>query len=226
MKEEIKKRQCQCTEKWASNLPGIQLYWQQKGIILESPPPHDFKDHSDYIRQLLCNNESSGLSIYPLADLLKQYSKDPSSTGRKRYEAVKMLSGETMGKSGASPLYMVEVFEAPQTKELIMPNNVNGYYSQIMTGLCGLFTHDAICKITTSDTGNEKKTLSECYCPLCIYLASNHMTMNNHICYHLWLVLLCHIKHCFHVETQAKGMWKHIEEKHNMPQGDSATGKK
>ena len=225
-KEEIEKCQCWHTEKWTSDLLGIHSYWQWKGIIPESPPPHDFKDHSDYIRQLLCNNESSSLSIYPLADLLKQYSKDPSFTRRKRYEAVKMLSCMTMWKSGASPLYVVEVFKVPQMKELITPDNINGYYSQIMTGLCGLFAHDAICKITTSDTGNEKKTVSECYCPLCIYLVGNHITMNNHICYHLWLVLLCHIKHCFHVETQAKGMWKHVKDKYNMPQGDSATGKK
>ena len=100
-KEEIEKCQCWHTEKWASDLPGIHLYCQRKGIIPESPPPHDFKDHSDYIWQLLHNNESSGLSIYPLADLLKQYSKDPSSTGRKRYEAVKMLSCMTTWKSGA-----------------------------------------------------------------------------------------------------------------------------
>ena len=122
-----------------------------------------------------------------------------------------------MGKSGASPLYVVEVFKVPQMKKLITPDNINRYYFQIMMGLCGLFTHDAISKITMSDMGNEKKTVSECYCPLCIYLVGNHMTMNNHICYHLWLVLLCCIKHCFHIETQAKGMWKHVEDKHNMP---------
>ena len=128
-----------------------------------------------------------------------------------------MLSGMTMGKSRASPLFMVEVFKVPIMKELIMPDDVNGYYSKIMTGLCGLFTHDAICKITTSDTGNEKKTLSECYCPLCVYLVGNHMTMNNHICYHLRLALVCRIKHCFYIETQAKGMWNHVKEKHSMP---------
>ena len=131
-----------------------------------------------------------------------------------------------MGKSGGSPLSAMEVFKAPVMKEIIMPDNVNRYYSEIMTGLCGLFAHDAICKITTSDTGNDKMTLSECYCPLCIYLFGNHMAMNNHIHYHLRLALMCRIKHCFHVETQAKGMWNHVEEKHNMPRGDSATGKK
>ena len=225
-KEEIKKHQCQHTDKWASDLPSIQSYRQQKGIILESPPSHDYKDHSNYIRQVLHNNESTSLSIHHLSDLVKQYSKDPSSTRQKQYEAVKMLSGVTMGKSGASPLFIMEVFEAPVTKELITPVNVNGYYSQIMTELCGLFAHDAICKITTSDTGNEKKTLSKCYCPLCVYLVGNCVTMNNHICYHLQLALVCHIKHCFHIETQVEGMWNHIEEKHNMPRGDSATGKK
>ena len=225
-KEEITKCQCRCTEKWGSDLLGIHSNCQWKGIIPESPPPHNYKDHSDYIRQLLSNNNELGLSITPISDLLEQYQKDSSSTGWKCYEVLKMLSSATMGNSSASPLYMVEVFKAPQTKELITPDNGNGYYSQIMTGLCGLFTHDAISKITMSDTGNDKKTVSECYCSLCIYVVGNHMTMNNHICYHLWLALLCHIKHCFHVETQAKGKWSHVIEKHHMPQGDSATGKK
>ena len=215
-KEEVEKRQCQCADKWVSDLPSMQSYQQRKGIIPDNPLPHDYKDHSNYIRQVLHNNESTGLNIHHISDLLKHYSKDPSSIGQKRYEALKMLSGMTMGKSRASPLFIMEVFKAPVTKELIMPNNINGYYSQIMTGLAGLFTHDAICKITTCDTAKEKKTLSKCYCPLCIYLVGNHMTMNNHICYHLRLVLMCHLKHCFHVETQAKGMWNHVEEKHNM----------
>ena len=48
-KEEIEKCQCWHTDKWASDLLSIQSYWQRKGIILECPPPHDYKDHSDYI---------------------------------------------------------------------------------------------------------------------------------------------------------------------------------
>ena len=133
-KEEIAKRQCRHTEKWASDLLGIHSYHQWKGIIPESPPPNNFKDHSNYIWQLLHNNES-GLSITPIIDLLNQYRKDSSATGEKQFKAVKMLSGATMGKSGALPLYMVEVFKVPQMKELIMPDKENGYYSQIMTGV-------------------------------------------------------------------------------------------
>ena len=168
-KQEITKHQCWHTEKWGSDLLSICSYRQWKGIILESPPHHNYKDHSDYIQQLLCNNEF-GLSITPILDLLNQYHKDSSATRWKWYEALKTLSGATMGKSDSSPLYVVEVFKAPQMKELITPDNVNGYYSQIMTGLCGLFAHDAISKITMSDTGNDKKTISKCYCPLCVYV--------------------------------------------------------
>ena len=225
-KEEISKHQCQHTEKWGSDLPGIHTYCQQKGIIPENPPPFNYKDHSDYLRQLLCNNNKLELNIMSISDLLKQYKKDSSGTGRKHYKALKMLSSSTMGKSGTSPLYMAEVLKVPQMKELVTPNNVNGYYSQIMTGLYSLFAHDMISKITTSDTGNKNKTVSECCCLLCVYVVGSHMLMNNHISYHLRLVLLCCIKHCFYVETQAKGIRNHVVEKHHMPQGDSATGKK
>ena len=194
----------------------MQSYWQWKGIIPDNLPPHDYKDHSNYIRQVLHNNESDSLSIHHISDLLKHYSKDSTSTGKKQYDAWKMLSGATMGKSGASPLFIMEVFKVPVTKEIITPDNINRDYSQVMMGLAGLFAHDVICKITTSDTGNEKKMLSECYCPLCIYLVGNHMTMNNHICYHLQLALVCRLKHCFHIETQVEGMWNHVKDKHGM----------
>ena len=99
-----------------SNLLSLQSYWQWKGIIPDNPPPHDYKGHSDYIRQVLCNNESASLSIHHISDLLKHYSKDPSSTGQKRYDVLKMLSGATMRKSGALPLFVVEVFKVPVTK--------------------------------------------------------------------------------------------------------------
>ena len=80
-KEEVKKCQCQHADKWASDLPSLQSYRQRKGIIPDNPPPNDFKDHSNYIRQVLHNNESTGLSIHHISDLLKHYSKDQSSTG-------------------------------------------------------------------------------------------------------------------------------------------------
>ena len=80
-KKEVKKCQCWHADKWASDLPSIQSYQQQKGIVLDNLPPNDFKDHSDYIRQVLHNNESTGLSIHHISDLLKHYSKDQSSTG-------------------------------------------------------------------------------------------------------------------------------------------------
>ena len=125
-KEEVEKCQCRRADKWASNLPSMQSYQQRKGIIPDNPPPHDYKDHFDYIRQVLHNNESAGLSIHHISNLLKHYSKDPSSTGQKRYEALKMLLGMSIGKSGASPLFVVEVFKAPVMKEIITPNKVMG----------------------------------------------------------------------------------------------------
>ena len=123
----------------------------------------------DYLRQLLRTNEL-GLNIMPISELLVQYKKDTNATSEKCYEALKTLSTASMGKSGTSPLYVVECFKAPKAKEVITCDNVNRYYSQIMTGLYSLFAHDVISKITMSDTGNDRKTVSECYCPLCMYV--------------------------------------------------------
>ena len=62
-KEEVKKCQCRHADKWASDLPSMQSYRQWKEIIPDNLPPNNFKDHSNYIRQVLCNNKSAGLSI-------------------------------------------------------------------------------------------------------------------------------------------------------------------
>ena len=51
--EEISKCQSLRTKKWSMDLPAIHTYHQHKGIILENPPVFSFKDHSDYIHQLL-----------------------------------------------------------------------------------------------------------------------------------------------------------------------------
>ena len=48
-KEEVEKCQCQHADKWASDLPSMQSYQQQKGIIPDNLPPHDYKDLSNYI---------------------------------------------------------------------------------------------------------------------------------------------------------------------------------
>ena len=197
-KEEVKKCQCRLANKWASNLPSIQSYQQWKGIIPDNPPPHDYKDHSDYIRQVLHNNESTSLSIHHISDLLKHYSKDPSSTGQKWYDALKTLLGVTMGKNGASPLFVMKVFMVPVTKEIITPDKVNRYYSQIMTGLASLFAHNAIWKITTSDMGRRRRCsanvialcastwsattwpwtiTSAIFCGWCLYATSNIASM-------------------------------------------------
>ena len=59
-KEEVEKCRCRHADKWASDLPSMQSYRQQKGIIPDNLPPNDYKDHSDYIQQVLRNNESAG----------------------------------------------------------------------------------------------------------------------------------------------------------------------
>ena len=79
-KEEVEKCRCRRANKWASDLPSMQSYLQQKGIIPDNPPLHDYNHHSDYIQQVLHNNELASLSIHHISDLLKHYSKDSSST--------------------------------------------------------------------------------------------------------------------------------------------------
>ena len=79
--DKVSKCRCRCTEKWGfrpARCPTCTV--SRKESSQRNPPLHNFKDHSNYIRQLMCNNESR-LCIAPIADLLIQYRKDSSSSG-------------------------------------------------------------------------------------------------------------------------------------------------
>ena len=117
--------------------------------------------------------------------------------------------------------YLVEVFKYPGTGDCIAMDTTDGYGSTPMIGLYGLVAPYSIARITTMQSGvvgkdGKKKSTSKCYCLLCD-VVQNHPSINNHVCTHLHLSLLCTINGCFHIEHGCNDMWAHITRKHNIP---------
>ena len=82
-------------------------------------------------------------------------------------------------------------------------------YQREMVGLVTLHKHAAIyCW--------QMNNVSGCYCPFCNYVGSHHIAINNHICSHWHLGLLCSYQGCFQSRMEADAMLAHMLEKHGM----------
>ena len=96
-----------------------------------------------------------------------------------------------------------------------------------MIGLYGLMEPYFIARITTMQSrvlgkDGKKKLTSKCYCSVCDYVVQNHPSINNHVCTHLHLSLLCTINGCFHIEHGCNDIWGHVTREHNIPSGHVA----
>ena len=120
--------------------------------------------------------------------------------------------------------YLVKVFKYPGTGNHIPTDATDWYGSTPMIELYGLMEPYSIARITTTQSGvvgkdRKKKLMSKCYCSLCNYMVQNHPSINNHVCTHLRLSLLCTINGCFHIEQDCNDMWAYVTKEHNIPSG-------
>ena len=128
---------------------------------------------------------------------------------------------------GIHTKYLVEVFKYPGTRNRILMDTEDGYGMTPMIRLYGLVSLYSIVRITTTQSGvvvkdGKKKSTSKCYCSMCNYVVQNHPSINNHICMHLHLSLLCTINRCFTIEHGCADMWNHITKEHGIPSRHAA----
>ena len=97
-------------------------------------------------------------------------------------------------------------------------DNESGRYSNCLTGdeyrweMVGLVTLHRCAAIYRRQVNN----ISGCYCPFCNYVGSHHIAINNHICSHWRLGLLCSYPGCFQSRVEANAMLLHMLQKHGM----------
>ena len=134
------------------------------------------------------------------------------STTHCRLKTLKQMSDVKLSNQHSMhSKYLVEAFNYPGTGNCIPMDAADGYGITPMIGLYGLMEPYSIVRITTTQSGvvgkeRKKKSTSKCYCSLCDYVVQNHLSINNHICMHLHLSLLCTINGYFQIEHGCNDM--------------------
>ena len=201
-------------DKWASDLPEIISYCQRVGIFTQNlPEGHNYTDHTDYIRQLMCH-KTIGLNIMQLDDQIAEFQGLTSSHHIGRLASLKEWKGKQMGNSGVNPQYVVKAFLEPATQWKISAQHANHWHSDLMIGLYSVHRYDAISKENVRRVDGAKPTALG-YCPMCSYATGNHPSINNHIRAHYHLLLECGYSWCVYVEADCYKMYEHGIKKHN-----------
>ena len=96
--------------------------------------------------------------------------------------------------------------------------NESGRYSNCLTRdeyrreMVGLVTLHKCAAIYLQQVNN----VSGCYCPFCSYVGAHHIALNNHICSHWHLGLLCSYPGCFQAHVEVDTMLAHMLGKYGM----------
>ena len=169
--------------------------------------------HVDLLTQLLGEGQL-GLNVVHIDARVDEVTEDSSSKqARRLLRVLKEVRGETMGRSGMYPKYVVKAFLAPQSQCIIQKGDNNHWDMSVMIGLYNLHKYEAVGK------GNKKvddKMVTKGYCPFCIYSAGNNGSINNHIRVHYRLVLECGFANCSVVMYDAERMVNHAKDKHKL----------
>ena len=234
--EETEERQekCQWARKWKQELKELQEYHESHNIFLHTVPEQRSSSHTGYLESHILDAGPGFFFIKTFqawrVDLQKQSKgiKHCASSAHHRLAALeRMQDVKLLGQYNMEAEYLVEVFKYPGTGNHIPTDTSDGYGSTPMIGLYGLMEPYSIVRITTTQSGVvgkdwKKKLTSKCYCSLCDYMVQNHPSINNHVCTHLHLSLLCTINGCFHIEHGCNNMWNHVTREHNIPSGHVA----
>ena len=161
------------------------------------------------------NERQLGLNIIHLDTHIDEVTEDSSTSkqARRLLKALQEVRGETMGRSGVYPEYVVKAFLAPQSQCVIQKGDSNHWDSSAMIGLYNLHKYEAVGK--GNKTVDSKKVIKG-YCPFCEYGAGNNGSINNHIRVHYHLILECGFANCNVVMYDAERMVGHAKEKHKL----------
>ena len=203
------------TSKWKRDLTDVDRYQQRKGLCAKelTGGPNNAR-HIDLLRQLL-NERQLGLNIIHLDTRIEEVTEDASNSKQacRLLKALLEVRGETMGRSGMYPEYVVKAFLVPQSQSVIQKGDNNHWDTSAMIRLYNLYKYEAVGK------GNKKvdsKMVKKGYCPFCKYSAGNNGSINNHIRVHYRLVLECGLANCNVVMYDAERMVSHTKDKHKL----------
>ena len=203
----------QWERKWKRELAALQEYWESHNIFPLALLGWNGGSHTGYLEVCMDANPIRSIADWKLA-LQKQSQGVGYSAAAMhcRLQTLKRMSKVKLSSQySVHAEYLVEVFKYPGTGNRILTDAEDGYDSTPMIGLYGLVDPYSIVQITTTQSGvvgkdGKKKSISKCYCLLCDYVVQNHPSINNHVCTHLHLSLLCTINRFFMIEHSCADM--------------------
>ena len=217
--------------KWKQELKELQEYCESHNIFLHTVPEWGSGSHMGYLESSILDAGAGFLFIKSFKEWWIELQKQSqgighsASTMHRRLQTLEqMYDVKLSSQYNMHVEYLVEVFKYLRTRDHIPTDATDGYGSTPMIGLYGLIEPYSIARITTTQSGvvgkdRKEKLTSKCYCLLCDYMVQNHPLINNHVCMHLRLSLLCTINGCFHIEHGCNNMSGHITREHNIPSG-------
>ena len=202
----------QWARKWKRELHELQEYHESCNIFLNTLPERNRGSHMGYLESCI-HDAGSGFFFIRLIEAWRMELQKQSqgighsaTTAHHRLQMLKRMSDVKLSNQhGMHAEYLVEVFKYPGTRDRIPTDTADGYGMMPMIGLYGLMELYSIARITTMQSGvvgedGKKKSMSKCHCSLCDYMVQNHPSINNHVCTHLHLSLLCTINGCFTIK--------------------------
>ena len=207
------------TKKKTTDLDEVKLFRQRKDIFVNSLGNINNYNMLDYVVQMMNEKKLNIVTVRALKDELRP-KKDTQSKSRLSYLRMQTKLILCCG-SNVKPEFLVDTFVMPGTKKKIMAGALDNFSRQSMIGLYGLHNYEVIAKISTTKTGDisVKALITEGYCCYCSFTNGNHLTLNDHICMHERLALICHLDGCFTIEVKAEKIKTHGKVHHSITWG-------
>ena len=219
---------------YAKDFPSIQTLGQCLNLPRAGDPNMDMSSELEFMDQEWRKTHPDSFfntHIYTVEEVTKHLEecagdvKKYLATECAKYQAaLTTLATQSMWVPSPKPSKVLGAGDILITRLSFAMVNESGQYSDCLTreeyqhemmGLVTLHKHAAIyCR--------QVNNVSGCYCPFCNYVGTHHIAINNHVCSHWHLGLLCSYPGCFQSCVEADAMLAHMLEKHGMkPYGRS-----
>ena len=213
---------------YAKDFPAIQALRLCLNLPRASNPNMDMSSELEFMDQKWQKTHPDSFfhtHIYTVEEVTKHLEecagnvKKYSATEHGKYQlALTTLATQSMWVPFLKPSREPGAWDFLITQLAFAMVNESGQYSDCLTGdkyrqeMVGLVTLHKCAAIYHWQVNN----VSSCYCPFCNYVGSHHIAINNHICSHWRLGLLCSYPGCFQSCMEADAMLAHMLEKHGM----------
>ena len=180
-----------------------------------------FQKENNYMNKK-CGHKWNLMTVKRLLTCIAKYTDEPTKRLKEAQQVIKstfpMVQGMPSGDK-CTPEFAVRVLKDCDGN--LIDCNHQEYGKEQNIGLHDVVSPAAMARVTAQETyilDGIPTTIKadNAYCPFCVYTASNHRAINNHVRMHLRTILVCGWPGCYFVHMQSKRMIEHSAEAHGM----------